>query len=113
MPGKEALDEQVVLQQAAAAALAQGGGQVHLGARAVAGAAHREVDVATPPPAGEFASMTRSQLKRNMAAIDDALENLRDGTWTETRTRVFLDSVGMKPRTIDNLLNEIVDEVAS
>jgi lambda family phage portal protein len=63
----------------------------------------------TSAPTGEFASMSRSQLKRNMAAIDDALDNLQNGTWTETRTRVFLSSVGMSERTIDNLLDELLE----
>jgi hypothetical protein len=44
-------------------------------------------------------------------AIDDALDRLTSGEWSEARTRVFLSSVGMSDRTIDNLLSELLEEV--
>lgn len=70
-----------------------------------------EADEGTPAPTGEFADLSRRQLQRNMAAIDDAIENLRTGQWSETRTRVFLSSVGLSDRTVNNLLSEVLEEV--
>lgn len=59
-------------------------------------------------PPGEFADLSRAQLKRNTKAIDDALANYQDGVWSETRARVFLQSVGLQDRTIEALLDEVV-----
>jgi lambda family phage portal protein len=59
-----------------------------------------------PPPTGEFANMSRLQLNRNMRAIDDALAKLASGEWTASRTRVFLSSLSLTERTIENLLAE-------
>jgi lambda family phage portal protein len=60
-----------------------------------------------PAPTGEFANMSRLQMQRNMKAIDDALNKLSSGEWTESRARVFLSSIGLTDKTIDNLLSEL------
>ena len=55
--------------------------------------------------------MSRRQMQNATKAIDDALDRLTSGEWSEARTRVFLSSVGMSDRTIDNLLSELLEEV--
>jgi lambda family phage portal protein len=65
-------------------------------------------DETTPPPAGEFANISRQQLNRNLKAIDDAITKLESGEWSISRARVFLSSIGLTDRTIDNLLSEYV-----
>jgi capsid protein len=62
-------------------------------------------------PTSEFRDMSRRQMQNATKAIDDALDRLTSGEWTEARTRVFLSSVGMSDRTIDNLLSELLEEV--
>lgn len=66
-------------------------------------------DPATPAPTAEFANMSRLQLQRNMKGIDDAMNKLSTGEWTETRARVHLRSLGLQPQTIDDLLGEMID----
>jgi lambda family phage portal protein len=63
-------------------------------------------DPSEPAPTGEFANMSRLQLTRNMRAIDDTLTKLDEGIWTPKRARVVLESLGLKERTIANLLEE-------
>jgi lambda family phage portal protein len=63
------------------------------------------------PPTSEFRDMSRRQMQNATKAIDDALDRLTSGEWTEARTRVFLSSVGLSDRTIDNLLSELLEEV--
>lgn len=63
------------------------------------------VDSPEPPP-GEFANLSRQQLKRQMAAIDDGLAKVASGEWTTQRARVFYGSIGLTEKTIDNLLSE-------
>jgi hypothetical protein len=63
------------------------------------------VPSAEPPP-GEFANLSRQQLKRQMAAIDDGLNKVKSGEWTVQRARVFYGSIGLTQQTIDNLLDE-------
>ena len=41
-----------------------------------------------------------------MRAIDDTLTKLDEGIWTPKRARVVLESLGLKERTIANLLEE-------
>jgi lambda family phage portal protein len=62
-------------------------------------------------PTSEFRDMSRRQMQNATKAIDDALDRLTSGEWSEARTRVFLSSVGMSDRTIDNLLSELLEEV--
>lgn len=63
-----------------------------------------------PPPTGEFANMSRQQLTRNMKAIDDAIAKIESGEWSPARARVFLSSVGLTQRTVDNLLHEYEEQ---
>jgi hypothetical protein len=56
--------------------------------------------------------MSRLQLTRNTRAIDDTLNKLDQGVWTTSRARVFLESLGLKERTIDNLLSEYEEQPA-
>lgn len=63
---------------------------------------------AAPPP-GEFANLSRQQLKRQMAAIDDGLNKVASGEWSIARARVFYGSIGLTEKTIDNLLSEYQD----
>ncbi len=56
--------------------------------------------------------MSRLQLTRNTRAIDDTLNKIEQGVWTTSRARVFLESLGMKPRTIENLLAEYEEQPA-
>jgi hypothetical protein len=71
-----------------------------------------EPDASQPAPTGEFANMSRLQLTRNTRAIDDTLNKIEQGVWTTSRARVFLESLGMKERTINNLLAEYEEQPA-
>jgi hypothetical protein len=52
------------------------------------------------------------QLTRNSRAIDDTLSKIDEGVWSTRRARVFLESLGLKTRTIDNLLAEYEEQPA-
>jgi hypothetical protein len=69
-----------------------------------------ESAAAVEPPPGEFANLSRQQLKRQMAAIDDGLNKVKSGEWTVQRARVFYGSIGLTQQTIDNLLDEFEPE---
>ena len=62
-----------------------------------------------PSPTNEFAGMTRQQVRRNMAAMEDAFEKLSSGEWSENRARVHLRMVGITETAIDNLLSEFTE----
>jgi len=79
---------------------------------AAQGTGAAEPDPSQPAPTGEFANMSRLQLTRNTRAIDDTLNKIEQGVWTTSRARVFLESLGMKPRTIENLLAEYEEQPA-
>lgn len=84
-----------------------------LGVPGATGPAVRADATATPTdpatiPTGEFSGLSRRQLQNNSKAIDDALNKLSSGEWSETRTRLFLSSVGLNDRTIRELLDEIL-----
>lgn len=64
-------------------------------------------------PTGEFKTMSRRQLQNATKAVDDAIDRLRTGEWSETRTRVFLSSVGFSDRTINSLLDEVLEEIGA
>lgn len=74
--------------------------------------AESEPDSGEPAPTGEFANMSRLQLTRNWRAIDDTLNKIEQGVWTTSRARVFLESIGLKERTINNLLAEYEEQPA-
>ncbi len=66
-----------------------------------------EDDVSGDAPTGEFANISRQQLKRNMQAIDDAIDKIATGEWTTQRATIFLSSIGLSDRTIQNLLDDV------
>lgn len=74
--------------------------------------AEGESDLGEAAPTGEFANMSRLQLTRNWRAIDDTLNKIEQGVWTTSRARVFLESIGLKERTINNLLDEYEEQPA-
>jgi len=74
--------------------------------------AESEPDLGETAPTGEFANMSRLQLTRNWRAIDDTLNKIEQGVWTTSRARVFLESIGLKERTINNLLAEYEEQPA-
>jgi hypothetical protein len=57
--------------------------------------------------------MSRLQLTRNWRAIEDTLGKIEEGTWTTSRARVFLGSLGLKESTINNLVSEYEPEELS
>ena len=71
-----------------------------------------EPDASQPAPTGEFANMSRLQLTRNWRAIEDTLGKLEEGSWTTSRARVFLGSLGLKESTINNLVSEYEEQPA-
>jgi len=83
------------------------------GQNSQATAAEDDADLESDPaPTGEFANMSRLQLTRNSRAIDDTLSKIDEGVWSTRRARVFLESLGLKTRTIDNLLAEYEEQPA-
>lgn len=67
-----------------------------------------------PAPSGEFAGRSRLEVKRDMAAMNDAFTKLTSGEWSERRARLHLGMVGIQPETIDQLIEEAagaIDEV--
>lgn len=71
---------------------------------------------AKPAPSGEFAGRSRLEVKRDMAAMEDAFTKLTSGEWSERRARTHLGMVGIQPETIDALIEdaaEAMEEVSS
>lgn len=64
------------------------------------------VEPAKPAPSGEFAGRSRLEVKRDMAAMEDAFTKLTSGEWSESRARLHLGMVGILPDTIDALIEE-------
>ena len=60
-------------------------------------------------PAGEMSDMSRLQWGRNRKAIEDVLAELIAGTASETKTRVFLQSLGMTESTANALIEDASD----
>jgi lambda family phage portal protein len=60
-------------------------------------------------PAGEMSDMSRLQWGRNRKAIEDVLAELIAGTASETKTRVFLQSLGMTEATANALIEDASD----
>ena len=60
-------------------------------------------------PAGEMSDMSRLQWGRNRKAIEDVLAELIAGTASETKTRVFLQSLGMTEATANALIEDAAD----
>ena len=63
------------------------------------------------PAAGtsEFAGITRQQWNRNRKAINEILQELAAGTTSETRARVFLGSVGLSEKAVNDLIADALD----
>jgi capsid protein len=69
-------------------------------------AAGNSVQAESEDPPGEFAGLSRADLKNRMRAIDDAIDRYAAGEWSASRFKVFLRSVGLKEQTIDELLHD-------
>lgn len=63
----------------------------------------------TQQPAGEMAGLSRLQFGRNRKAIEDILAEFIAGTASETKTRVFLMSLGMTEATANALIEDASD----
>lgn len=60
-------------------------------------------------PTGEFAGLSTLQWNRNRKAIQKILEELASGATSETAARVFLEGLGLQPRSIDALIQDASD----
>ena len=56
-----------------------------------------------------MSEMSRLQFGRNRKAIEDILEELIAGTASETKTRVFLQSLGLTEATANALIADASD----
>ena len=72
------------------------------------GAAAAEASAA---PTGEMMGLSTLQYRRNRKAIDETLDQLKDGEISEAKARVFLASVGMAQQSIDALVADALDGV--
>lgn len=77
----------------------------------VAMAANAGGEQAEQPAAGtsEFAGISRQQWNRNRKAINEVLQELAAGTTSETRARVFLGSVGLSDKAVNDLIADALD----
>jgi len=66
-------------------------------------------DTTSQQPAGEMSEMSRLQWGRNRKAIEDILAELIAGTASETKTRVFLQSLGLTEATANALIIDASD----
>jgi lambda family phage portal protein len=62
-----------------------------------------------PAPAGEMSDMSRMQWQRNRKAIEDILAEFIAGTASETKTKVFLQSLGLTEATAQMLITDAAD----
>lgn len=60
-------------------------------------------------PAGEMAGLSTQQFNRNRKAIDKILNELASGQTSEAKARVYLSSIGMKPDSIEALIQDALD----
>jgi hypothetical protein len=77
----------------------------------VAMAANAGGEQAEQPAAGtsEFAGISRQQWNRNRKAINEVLQELAAGATSETRARVFLGSVGLSDKAVNDLITDALD----
>jgi lambda family phage portal protein len=68
-----------------------------------------EANAAVHPGTGEMADTSRLQWKRNMAGIEDTLQQLADKTISEAKARAYLSMIGLAPTTIDALILDALD----
>lgn len=66
-------------------------------------------DTTANQPAGEMADMSRLQWGRNRKAIEDILAELIAGTASETKARVFLQTLGLTEATATSLIVDAMD----
>ena len=76
---------------------------------AAAGVTAAGGDTTTQQPSSEMADMSRLQFGRNRKAIEDILAELIAGTASETKTRVFLQSLGLTEATASALILDASD----
>jgi hypothetical protein len=76
---------------------------------ATGAAAATTADTTTQQPSGEMSEMSRLQFGRNRKAIEDILAELIAGTASETKTRVFLQSLGLTEATANALILDASD----
>ncbi len=60
-------------------------------------------------PSGEFAGLSTLQWNRNRKAIQKILQELADGTTSETAARVYLEGIGLQAKSIDALIADAKD----
>jgi lambda family phage portal protein len=66
-------------------------------------------DTTSQQPAGEMSDMSRLQWGRNRKAIEDILAELIAGTASETKARVFLQTLGLTEATASALITDAMD----
>lgn len=66
-------------------------------------------DTTAQQPAGEMSDMSRLQWGRNRKAIEDILAELIAGTASETKARVFLQTLGLTEATANMLITDAQD----
>jgi lambda family phage portal protein len=66
-------------------------------------------DATANQPAGEMSEMSRLQWGRNRKAIEDILAELIAGTASETKARVFLQTLGLTEATASALISDAQD----
>jgi lambda family phage portal protein len=66
-------------------------------------------DATANQPAGEMSEMSRLQWGRNRKAIEDILAELIAGTASETKARVFLQTLGLTEATATSLIVDAMD----
>jgi lambda family phage portal protein len=72
-------------------------------------AATQAEQAAVTSGAGEMAEMSRLQFGRNRKAIEDILNDFIAGTASETKTKVFLQSLGLTEATATALIDDASD----
>lgn len=76
---------------------------------AATGAAPGNTDTTAQQPTGEMSDMSRLQWGRNRKAIEDILAELIAGTASETKARVFLQTLGLTEATASALIQDAQD----
>lgn len=62
-------------------------------------------------PSGEFAGLSTLQWNRNRKAIQKVLQELASGATSEGAARVYLEGLGLQPKSIDALITDSSDGV--
>jgi lambda family phage portal protein len=72
-------------------------------------AANVQAGAAQQGGTGEMAESSRLQWKRNLAGIEDTLQQLAAQTISEAKARAYLSMIGLAPSTIDALIIDAMD----